>query len=323
MSETSVAIVIPYYRGHRYIKKLIESVEQNARSDIEIIVVDNGPLNDRLNQQSVYEDISEQIQLIEGKPQLGFGRACNLGVFTAYRQHIKYTCIINQDAYFFPDALVKLIQGLKETNAALVGPIQVEPSSNQVSPFVARLYVPELLNADLTVQPLSTLPTFPREISDFLSGACIFGLTQKLYEYGPFDPMFTMYGEDNDLSSRVKKNNECLFLIRDAYIAHHHSNATAELNDADRKRMNIWKHEAVGLRHLVQQTLSVRSVSKYLARRGRTWISFMRRTPSLDTLNALLESEIRLTRNISRHHNSLLDNSTSKRARDQIANDHM
>ena len=71
-----------------------------------MIVVDNGSTD---GSQEYIRTHFPEVELIENKENLGFGRANNIGLKKALEDNYEYAYLLNQDAWIFPDTFEKLI----------------------------------------------------------------------------------------------------------------------------------------------------------------------------------------------------------------------
>ncbi|XOD68507.1 MAG: glycosyltransferase family 2 protein [Flavobacteriales bacterium AspAUS03] len=94
MNTPKVSIIVPVYNVERYLKKCLESLVQQTLSDIEIIVVNDGSIDDSqkiIDQYAIsYPDLIKTFQKVNG----GLGDARNYGI-----KHAKgeYLCFVDSD----------------------------------------------------------------------------------------------------------------------------------------------------------------------------------------------------------------------------------
>ena len=244
MSEGGgVHAVVPYYRGHAYIERLVGSLRSGTLRPRRITIIDNGPVEDRLRATPVWNAVvGDDITLVETRPGIGFGRACNAGAAIAASAGATHVVVINQDAWVTPDALEHLVAVQVATGAALTGPVQLTPEG-ELSTFYARHYLPEALDGAGRVNKRSAWPQQP-VARGMLSGACLLFPTSLVSSHGPFDPLYTMYGEDNDLARRVRASGLCSLQVPAAVIHHVHTNANATDNPVANLAVRVWLMEA-------------------------------------------------------------------------------
>lgn len=81
-----VSVVIPNHNYAAYVGQAVESVLGQTRSDVEIIVVDNGSLDDSLEVLGAYRDRCEVI----AQPDLGQSAARNRGIEVSHGEFIAF-----------------------------------------------------------------------------------------------------------------------------------------------------------------------------------------------------------------------------------------
>jgi len=193
-------VIIVAYKGWRWYDRCFGSLRQST-IPVQTIVVDNAS-----NDGSV-EYIKEhfpEINLIESKENLGFGRGNNVAMRYALDHGCDYVFLLNQDAWVEPDTLEKLVDiHQRHPEYGLLAPVQVNAEKTKVSGGVIKFLVnPDNVNLDM--------------FSDFVMGtieevypvaeinAAAWLLPRKTLEtVGGFDPIFLHYGEDWNYLSRV------------------------------------------------------------------------------------------------------------------------
>lgn len=193
-------VIIVTYKGWRWYDRCFGSLRQST-IPVQTIVVDNAS-----NDGSV-EYIKEhfpEINLIESKENLGFGKGNNIAMRYALDHGCDYVFLLNQDAWVEPDTFEKLVDiHQRRPEYGLLGPVQINAEKTKVSGGVIKFLVnPDNVNLDM--------------FSDFVMGtieevypvaeinAAAWLLPRKTLEtVGGFDPIFLHYGEDWNYLSRV------------------------------------------------------------------------------------------------------------------------
>lgn len=98
-----VSVVIPNYNGKKYIKKCIDSLEQQTYKDFETIFVDNGSLD---GSRSYMKDNYPQIRFIPLDKNYGFSTAVNVGIKESKGE---YVVLLNNDTEVEKDWLENLV----------------------------------------------------------------------------------------------------------------------------------------------------------------------------------------------------------------------
>lgn len=247
MAQSELYVVIPFYHGHDDLHPLLASLAASSLPPSLVVIVDNS-LNDSapLDDGALTQTHSVPTKVIRTEAQIGFGRACNAGALYAMMQGASHVCVINQDTTVHPHMLQELLLHHTRENAMLSAPLQLSPTGH-ITEFVARLYVPEARKKLRTLVP-DELPKSPRLSQQPLSGACLFFHVKLLDQYGLFDPLYTMYGEDRDLGHRLLQHGEKLLLVRSAWFYHRHSNVHAK--GSERAKLLRWQAESGAVTYL-------------------------------------------------------------------------
>lgn len=240
-------VVIPYYAGHAHIEALLASLAASTRPPDGVILVDNSPEPESFDRKCAHIPLHPQRVLLRTAPGIGFGRANNAGAMFAVAKGATHICLVNQDATVAPKMLAELLHHHEAQGASISGPIQLDPTTGQLTRFVANHYVAEA-RAGRKLLPVEDLPATPRTEPRYLSGACLFFHVDLLTRHGLFDPLYTMYGEDRDLSERLVAAGESQLLVRSAHFYHHHANATAR--GEERARRIVWQAESGAVNYL-------------------------------------------------------------------------
>jgi GT2 family glycosyltransferase len=206
------AAVIPAYNGSAFLPGALDSLAAQSRPPDEVIVVDNCS---RDQTRELVRTRYPQVSLVELNRNQGFGRACNHGIHLALDRCAGAVLLVNQDLTFHADCC----RGLAEILAA-------RPDLGMVSAFLLtydgatvepdfRPYMGEGLIDDLYFGRRK-----PVYEAAFVPAAAVLIRRELLEEVGGFDPLFFMYGEDNDLCHRAVEAGWKLGVAPDA-VAYH------------------------------------------------------------------------------------------------------
>jgi GT2 family glycosyltransferase len=217
-----VAAVIVSYNGAAWLAGALNSLRE-SRHACRPIVVDNASTDDTVAR--VRHGFPE-VRLIESGANLGFGRGNNLGIEAALREGADAVFLLNQDAWVTPEAVGQMVDFLAaEPGFAIVSPLHCSPDLGRVDPNTQSAYL-------------------QRHASAYLSDACL-GRVQAHYpirgvnaaawmvraevfrRVGGFDPLFFMYGEDDDLIERFAHHGLRTALLPAARIVHLRAKASS------------------------------------------------------------------------------------------------
>ncbi|MGQ3050466.1 MAG: glycosyltransferase family 2 protein [Roseateles sp.] len=211
----SVFSIIVTYNGATWIARALQSLRDSNHA-CTAIVVDNASSDDTC--AIVRRDFPDAV-LIEAGANFGFGRGNNLGIAHALRAGADAVLLLNQDAYVTPEAVGQLATFLQaQPDFDVVSPLHCSPDLSRVDPNTQSAYL-------------------QRHAPSYLSDACL-GRVQSYYpirginaaawllradvfrRVGGFDPLFFMYGEDDDLIERFAHHGLRTALLPAARIVH-------------------------------------------------------------------------------------------------------
>ena len=119
MSNPLISVIVPVYNGQDYIINCIESIEKQTYAPLEIIVVNDGSIDDTKNVLEGFISVSnyDNIQLIELN-DLGVSAARNAGIRAANGELISF---VDADDRLMPDTISKLYDALIANEADVAG----------------------------------------------------------------------------------------------------------------------------------------------------------------------------------------------------------
>ncbi len=197
-----VTIISICYDSSAVLEPMLEAIPMNAPT----IVVDNAS-ND--TEQTRRIALSHRVTLVELPTNVGFGRACNLA---AERAQTEFLLFLNPDCILGPGALAHLVTAAKRYPAAVAFNPAMRSSDGR--DYFKRGSV--LLARDRW--HTRTAPSADK-IVPVLSGAALFVRRAAFEEVGGFDPAIFLYHEDDDLSLRLARLGDLMF-VRDAVVLH-------------------------------------------------------------------------------------------------------
>lgn len=224
-----LSVVILSYNVKYLLDACIESVVQASQHlSTEIIVVDNASTDESV---SLVREKYPHINIIENKINIGFAKANNIAAHTAKGI---YLLILNPDTVVNTSAIHEALHHLKtHRETGLIG-VRMHDHRGNYLPESKRGF-PSLLSSFFKITGIYRL--FPK--SDFfnhyylgsknraeicevevLAGAFMMMPKSVFEEVGGFDENYFMYGEDIDLSGKVKKLGKKLIYLGSEEIIH-------------------------------------------------------------------------------------------------------
>jgi GT2 family glycosyltransferase len=217
-----VFVVIPHYRGEKYLAACLQSVVDNHCPPENIVVVDNNSPGNHV------EQLCKQfgkINLLRNEINHGFGKACNIGADFAFKRGARHILILNQDTIVSEGTIESLVRVLESNrDMAIAAPLLYKFDQRSFEPFFITWYIsqcPEMVSDALEGNLKDFYPVKK------VSGACMAVKAETIDVIGLFDPLYFMYCEDDDFCRRAKKCGYQTAIVPSAKVFHAHSH-TAE-----------------------------------------------------------------------------------------------
>ncbi|MEY4703011.1 MAG: hypothetical protein RIR96_908 [Bacteroidota bacterium] len=232
-----ISVVIVNHNVRCFIEQCLNSViKASAGLDVEIFVVDNASTDDS---RQVLPSKFPTVQFKWNSHNLGFSKANNSVLREAKGTHILF---LNPDTLIPENALVKCLRFFKDNpDAGALGVHMIDGKGRFLKE--SKRGFPSPGNAFWKMTGLSSLfpnsgyfsgyyaghlPEHKTASVEVLSGA-FFMITEKmLTRIGGFDPDYFMYGEDIDLSYRVKKTGFKNYYFSEVSILHFKGESTTQ-----------------------------------------------------------------------------------------------
>lgn len=227
-----IYVVIVIYNGMKWIDKCLSSVLRGV-GNIHLIVIDNGSTDgSREKIVSGYPGV----RFITTDTNLGFGGANNLGMSIAIEEKADYVFLLNQDAWVEPDTIEGLVEiAAGDSRYGVISPVHLNGSYTGLDLNFSNYVIPEKcpeFYSDLYMGKRKEI----YEV-DFVNAAAWLIPVRCLKTVGLFEPMFFLYGEDNNYLQRVRAHQFKIGVTPAYTICHDREIRKGKLNHASLKRM--------------------------------------------------------------------------------------
>jgi GT2 family glycosyltransferase len=202
-----ISVIIVSYNTADLIGACIASVMASRGVTLELFVVDNASRDGSVD---LVRERFPAVRLIANEENRGFGAANN----QALRECTgRYVVLLNPDTTVEPESFETMVAFMDaHPQVGLAGPKVLNPDGTRQDSVSAGYPAHRQGGADLG--------TLPGEIAALL-GACQIVGTELFRSVGGFDENFFLYGEDQDLCLRIRKQGRAIGFIDDAVIMHH------------------------------------------------------------------------------------------------------
>ena len=113
MEKNLVSIITPVYNGEKYIEKCIESVLNQTYKNLEMIIVDDGSIDNSENIIKKYTKENSFIKYIKLKENRGISNARNVALKNATGRFVAF---LDCDDIYYKDKIKKQVNFMIENN---------------------------------------------------------------------------------------------------------------------------------------------------------------------------------------------------------------
>lgn len=194
--KLKVFSVVVTYNGMRWAEKCIHSIV-HSNYKITPVFIDNGSTD------GTVEYIKSQLpsaRFFLPDHNIGFGPANNLGIKYALENGADYILLCNQDVWFDSEVVGELIEVMAELkDFAILSPVHLN-NNEKIDPlFLSYAQKNRSLSEHLLASNEKKIFPVP-----FVNAAFWLMDAAWLKKVGGFNPVFFMYGEDDNFCSRTK-----------------------------------------------------------------------------------------------------------------------
>lgn len=209
-------IIVNYYSTH-FISRLIRSVQEHTYVPHQIVIVNNSPDDQEINQ------LSTNSIILEAGANLGFGCGCNLGLNWVYKRDPKAIAwLINPDTYLSGDALKQIELFFEEYPQLSIVGTTVYTSNGEIwfsrgdfnskTGFITSYKIPLL--------------TGSYESSEWVTGCSLLINLEKFPVCPKFEDTYFLYYEDFDFCRRYRLQGHSVVVTPKINVIHQPSSIT-------------------------------------------------------------------------------------------------
>jgi GT2 family glycosyltransferase/SAM-dependent methyltransferase len=216
-----VSIIVLNWNGLVDTKECLESLQNVAYENKEIIVVDNGSSDG--SQEYIRKNYHDVI-LLENNENLGYAEGNNRGIQVALEKGAEYIFLLNNDTLVDNDAIFKLIE-ISKTDARIgfLGPkiyyysepIRIWSAGGKLSKWFIHSGGKHIGYRKIDRGQFECIKE-----TDYVSGCAILIKKSVFEQIGLFDPKFFCYYEEADLIVRSKRKGFKVIFVPKAKVWH-------------------------------------------------------------------------------------------------------
>jgi GT2 family glycosyltransferase len=226
-----LSVVVVTYQSAGFIRACLDAVAAaSGERSTEVVVVDNGSTDASV---ALVERHHPQVRVIRNRANLGFARACNIGIEATAGE---YVVLLNPDAVCTPGSLSTVVSVLERNEQAAIGAPAVRnpdgsdqrtarafPTASAVlfgrrSPLTR--WFPGNRWSRRYLSPVDRSGSSSPFQVDWVSGACLVISRRALDALGGLDDGFPMYWEDADLCRRAAARGLTTWSVPEATVVH-------------------------------------------------------------------------------------------------------
>lgn len=220
-----VSIITINFNSETYTLELLSSLESVAYSNFEIIVVDNGSVN---NPEHSIKSKFPGVVFIRSEDNLGFAGGNNLGVEAAKGDYLFF---VNNDTEFTPDLIGRLVSRFDEVPDLGVLSPKIKYHGTNIIQYAG--YTPLSLTARNSA--LGNKQEDDNQFSAFKEtafghGAAMMVSRVAIAESGNMPELFFLYYEELDWCEIIRRNGFKIMVDQSAVIYHKESMSIGKAN---------------------------------------------------------------------------------------------
>jgi len=214
-----VYIIILNWNGKDLTLVCLESLTKILYDNYKILVVDNGSIDDSV---SAIKLEYPNVDILQLKKNTGYAEGNNAGFEYTKKQNPKYIIFLNNDTNVDENFIEPLVSPLidksevQQTAPKIFyadDPNKIWYASGKVNKWLGLVYHNGIRKKD-SIKYSESQPT------DYATGCCFCMSCKDFEEIGGFDTSFPMYGEDVDLSLRIKSFGKNILYVPNSIIWH-------------------------------------------------------------------------------------------------------
>lgn len=117
MENGLISVIVPVYNARKYLSECLDSLINQTYQNLEVILVDDGSVDDSLRICRKYEACDERIHIVRFEKNQGLSAARNAGIDTAAGEFIYF---LDSDDYIRQDMLEIMYNAMLKNNADIV-----------------------------------------------------------------------------------------------------------------------------------------------------------------------------------------------------------
>ncbi len=228
-----VYVIVVIYKGMCWYDRCFSSLQKSS-IPIQIVVVDNSP--GELDAEYIREKFPDVI-IIKPNNNIGFGRGNNLAIKYALNNNADYVFLLNQDTWLVDFSVIeKLIEiSNNHTEYGILSPLHLESDGKTINVMFEHKNnnTSKSILIDLYKNELKEI--YP---TNYVNAAAWLLPRKTIESVGGFDPIFKLYGEDDDYLNRVIYHKLKIGVCPNLIIIHDHQTTNIPFTNDKKKYLH-------------------------------------------------------------------------------------
>ncbi len=224
-TQPAVRVIVVAYGSGETLQACVDSICAQTMSNIEVRIVDNGPVGDR--SVAALENLDDRFVVMRPGANLGFAGGNNLAAEGA---RTPWLALLNPDAIAEPDWLANLVSAAEAAGAKMAGSLQLwHGKAGRLDGAGDAYHVSGIAWRGLRGKSVDLSPDTGETFSPCAAAALY---DRELFErVGGFDDSFFAYHEDVDLAFRMRLAGGRALQVKEARVWHVASGAPGSASD--------------------------------------------------------------------------------------------
>ncbi|MDR6515970.1 glycosyltransferase family 2 protein [Chryseobacterium camelliae] len=214
-----IYIIIVTYNAMKWAERCFGSL-RNSSVHVNCIVVDNGSSD---GTQEYLNANFPEVHVIQSEQNLGFGKANNIGIETAYASGAEFFYLMNQDAWLYRDSIENLLTVYNshpdKDEIGILSPMHIDGSEKKLDIFLDK-YIATNFEHTRLISDLYFRDLKPYYELKFINAAHWLLPKSTVETVGGFNPYFFHYGEDAEYANRVTYHGKKTLLVPGSKVVH-------------------------------------------------------------------------------------------------------
>lgn len=220
-----VSVLVLNWNGQRYLRECFNSLRFNSCPHVEVVLIDNGSQDESVD---FTRGEFPNVRIIRHSKNLGFCQGYNLGVDAV---HGAFLVFLNNDTVVEKGWLEPLIGCLRAESDVAIATSKILFVGSRIVNMAGGILKLWTGAADIGYGRHESWLERPGAIEPFYGSGAAMAMRRDLFQLvGGFDKDYFAYGEDLDLSWRLRLIGYRVRLVRESVVHHHHSGTLGLFN---------------------------------------------------------------------------------------------